>query len=306
MYRAVEESREANEHGQNDQTQPKRRKLHQAHLANDVSDSSRGQSTTIVSPDDSSHHAEQARVIIQSELEGNDGMNSERQSILRSALGLVNTLANGRTPNFDDGPLLEVPEGDGYEDMTQSLAPTPELLYMLLRGNISRDLTYSVDTDIKAGPEAASGTGHSIQWPDHISEKTLQKMAAAFFSGKAEGQLFYQYCVCIYVKGIYHAYQMPRIQRNPHIAQQALKSKRFYETMALRAVRNLNFLNTPSVPFIQALLSSVCITPSNPSIASFLVIDFGVGISDAIYGQREPSMASQLLRRSAAHCFKLP
>ena len=176
MSRAVEETRGVNEHDQNDQTQPKRRKLHQAHLANDVSDSSRGQSTTIVSPDDSSHHAEQARVIIQSELEGNDGMNSERQSILRSALGLVNTLANGRNPSFDDGPLLEVPEGDGYEDMTQSLAPTPELLYMLLRGNSPRELAYSIDingTQVRKPPAAlvivysgrtTSQKRHSRKW----------------------------------------------------------------------------------------------------------------------------------------------
>lgn len=49
----------------------------------------------VVTPDESTHHAEQARVIIQSELDGNERMNRERQAILKSALEFVNSMARG-------------------------------------------------------------------------------------------------------------------------------------------------------------------------------------------------------------------
>lgn len=97
------------------------------------------------SPDDSAHHAEKARVIIQSELEGNDCMNAERQSILKSALGFVNTLANGRTSLPDDEPSFDIPDED-CEESPQSLAPTPEMLYMILRGKGFQS-TFLMDTD---------------------------------------------------------------------------------------------------------------------------------------------------------------
>lgn len=129
MSRNVQGSRSTDN---NDQAPSKRRKIQHTHLVNAVSDSPRSQ-CTIPSPDDSAHHAEQARAIIQSELEGNDGMNVERQSILKAALGLINTLASGRTSNPDDKPSLEVPDED-CEEPPQSLAPSPELLYMMLRG----------------------------------------------------------------------------------------------------------------------------------------------------------------------------
>ncbi|KAJ6134903.1 transcriptional regulator family: Fungal Specific TF [Penicillium capsulatum] len=232
--RSIQGSRSTNE---NDQAQPKKRKIHHPQLSNDVAGSPRSQ-CTLPSPDDSAHHAEQARAIIQSELEGNDCINDDRQSILKSALSFVNTLATGRTSNSDENPSLDIPDEDCQEP-PKSLAPSPELLYMILRE-----------------PKTTNGTSQSIQWPDHISEKTLQKMASAFFSGQAQGQLFYQYCVCVYVKALSYTYQMTRVQRDPHILHQIFASKRSYEAMALGAMRNLNFLNPPSISLIQSMLSA--------------------------------------------------
>ncbi|KAJ5587208.1 transcriptional regulator family: Fungal Specific TF [Penicillium hispanicum] len=222
---------------ENGLSHPKRRKLDRASSVGHDIKSPRG-TCPIVQPDESSHHAEQARFIIQSELEGNDSINYERQSVLKSAFEFVNTLANGKASPATDSPPLEAPHG-GCSDITEPVPPSPELFYMLLRE-----------------PTAATGDCQKLQWPDHISEATLQKMASAFFSGNARGQLFYQYCICTYVKAIFYTYQIPRVLKNSHITEQLLRSKSFYETSALYALKKLSFVNGPSLPFLQAMLSA--------------------------------------------------
>jgi hypothetical protein len=81
------------------------------------------------------HHAEQARVVIQAELEGNERMDRERQSILKSALQFVDVMAQGRGASDKSSPSLEVCRED-YQDHVASIAPSPELFYMLLPGTI--------------------------------------------------------------------------------------------------------------------------------------------------------------------------
>jgi hypothetical protein len=72
------------------------------------------------------------------------------------------------------------------------------------------------------------------------------------------GQVFYQYCVCVYVKAIFHLFQKPKAYTDPRINAQFLKSKKLYETYAFRALKRLNFLSAPTLPFIQSLISAVC------------------------------------------------
>ena len=79
------------------------------------------------------HHAEQARAVIQGELNGNERMDRERQSILRSALQFVDVMAQGRGISDKSSPSLDVCGGD-LLDESASIAPSPELFYMLLPG----------------------------------------------------------------------------------------------------------------------------------------------------------------------------
>lgn len=88
-------------------------------------------------------------------------------------------------------------------------------------------------------------------------------MIAVLVDAESQGQIFYQYCVCIYVKAIFHLVQMPRIYKNSTINQQFLKSKRLYESYALHALKHVNFLGNPTLPFIQSLISAVCLEVSN-------------------------------------------
>lgn len=81
----------------------------------------------------STHHAEKARVVIQGELDGNEHMDRERKAILRSALQFVDVTGQRRTSITDKSSPLEVPQED-LQHVGPFIAPSPELLYMLLPG----------------------------------------------------------------------------------------------------------------------------------------------------------------------------
>ncbi|KAJ5794629.1 transcriptional regulator family: Fungal Specific TF [Penicillium paradoxum] len=216
----------------------KKRKLDQVSRGEHTSPSARDEcaigSTT--------HHAEQARVVIQGELDGNEHMDRERKSILRSALQFVDVMAQGKATNTDKFSPFEMP-CEYAQDIHSSITPSPELFYMLL-----------------PEPTAAVGRSSCIEWPDHISDKTLEKMASTVLgdddNDHEHGQIFYQYCICIYVKAIFHLFQKPRAYKDPRINAQFLKSKKLYERRTFRALESLNFLNPPNLPFIQSLISA--------------------------------------------------
>lgn len=113
----------------------------------------------------------------------------------------------------------------------------------------------------------------NIHWPDHISDKTLQNMVSEFLSGNLKGQKFYQYCICIYMRATFHTYNMPRLYRDPVMNEQFLKSKRLYAASALRALQNLNLLNSPSLSLIQSLISAVSFMGHINRVSPFDVLD---------------------------------
>lgn len=110
----------------------KKRKLNHASEQKGANNNSPRGSYGIISPADSSHYAERAKVIIQSELEGNDSLKDERQSVLRSALDLVNSMAQKPTM-VSEGMPLELPDVD-LPKSPEDISPNPELFYMLFQG----------------------------------------------------------------------------------------------------------------------------------------------------------------------------
>ncbi|OJI83003.1 hypothetical protein ASPTUDRAFT_123266 [Aspergillus tubingensis CBS 134.48] len=180
------------------------------------------------------YHAIQAKNIIQLELNDSRHVNRGRQSILRSALQLVNQIAESEAQHSDEiieefqpnDPALSIPD-----------APPRELLFMLLQGP----------------PESMC-----IQWPDHISRKTYEEMATALLRSepRLQGQLLHQYSICIYVKAIFHIYQVSRTVRSALLKTQLSQSRSTYIAATIRSIENLNILKQPDISSIQALLSS--------------------------------------------------
>ncbi|CEO59928.1 hypothetical protein PMG11_04578 [Penicillium brasilianum] len=248
----------------------------------------------VVTPDESAHHAEHARVIIQSELDGNERMNRERQAILRSALDFVNSMARGADSASDEASTFDEPRGV-CPDIPESIEPTPELLYMLLR-----DSTVTGEMS------------HNLHWPDHISDKTLQKMVSMFFSGDLKGQKFYQYCICIYVRAIFHTYGMPRLYNDLVMSEQFLKSKRLYAASALYALQKLNFLNAPSLPFIQSLISAAFLMQFLGNMSQAWVLSSyaarsiaALNYHDAQFRKGDPNFEEEEINSAVYWCFYL-
>jgi hypothetical protein len=114
------------------ENQSKKRRLEQVSTSKESSQSPLDSCCPIGS---TTHHAEQARAVIQGELEGNERMDRERQSILKSALQFVDLMAQGKGTSDNSSPSLDVCH-EKSQDETFSIKPSPELLYMLLPGNV--------------------------------------------------------------------------------------------------------------------------------------------------------------------------
>lgn len=84
-------------------------------------------------------------------------------------------------------------------------------------------------------------------------------MATALLQGDLEPheQLFHQYCICIYVKGIVHLNHVSRVSDNVAIKNQISESTAAYTAAALKNIENFNILSRPNLTTIQCLISSV-------------------------------------------------
>lgn len=226
--------------------------------------------------DCSNHHAIRARSVIQLELGDSRHTSQKQQTVLRAALQLVNQI--GRCEKKQPGENIgnETTDATTEESVTVPGAPPSELLLMLLHPN--------------AGP----------QWPDHISNKTLEKMAATLMKGDCQGQLFHQYCVCIYVKAIGHFYQLSRIITSPIVRVQLVQSRNAYIAATLRSMRQFNILASPSLQSIQSLVSSVSAEVNYHGLRLTRI-----GLVDAATGRCQTMLDFKLIRCSANSCTRL-
>ncbi|KAE8372264.1 hypothetical protein BDV26DRAFT_286095 [Aspergillus bertholletiae] len=146
-----------------------------------------------------------------------------------------------------------IPPGESARELfDMDIPPTPpaELLYMLL-----------------PEPVMSNGLHHQIRWPDHISDKAFERMMTSLLDGDCRGQLFYQYSICVYVKAMFHLYQLVRRSTNPAVKKQLQKSKKTYEAAALQALKHINIMSTPSLSLIQALISAALLMQHTTNIS---------------------------------------
>ncbi|THC94209.1 hypothetical protein EYZ11_006308 [Aspergillus tanneri] len=88
---------------------------------------------SITGPEDSIHHARNAKSIIQNLLSGSENIGRERQTILRTAMSHVDKMAKGVDSDLDKDLPSQTTGIDDLE-IAPPDAPPPELLYMLLQG----------------------------------------------------------------------------------------------------------------------------------------------------------------------------
>ncbi|OJZ84830.1 hypothetical protein ASPFODRAFT_62702 [Aspergillus luchuensis CBS 106.47] len=260
MYTEPNNTNESNK--SNKETSAERRTLN-AHTTRSES-APQGHAEWATASEDSSHRAKQAKVILQNELSIENDLIPDRRTILRSALDLVEKVANRKNLDLGGSSSLRMAETH-YEGVEVPDVPPPELLYMLLR----------------------------FQWPDHVTGKPLEKMAIQLLNGDAHGQLYHQLCICIYVKAVCHVDQLSRLSNNATLLNRLLGSKKVYESAAIRALKEIDICTTPSFTLIQSLISGVS-TRSGPSRFTYTYAS-GAGQINATNRQDGSMLGAQLV-----------
>ncbi|KAL4800761.1 hypothetical protein BDV19DRAFT_375440 [Aspergillus venezuelensis] len=183
--------------------------------------------------DDSNYHAIQAKSIIQLELDDSRFITIGRTSILRSALQLVSEIAEKER---HQSALFAEGEPPVEPDVTAPSPPPREMLFMLLRG-----------------PSETR-----VQWPDHISETTYERMATALLDDSLQPNdyRYHQYCVCVYVRATVHLYHLHQSTDNEVIKRHVAQSRAAYIAAALGSIQQFNILRRPDLSTIQCLISS--------------------------------------------------
>ncbi|KAJ5918386.1 transcriptional regulator family: Fungal Specific TF [Penicillium verhagenii] len=181
----------------------------------------------------SARHASEAREYIEHELQCNPALSKDRRAALEMAQKFVSQLSNPGIHRYETGAAEELEIGD-----TSPPTLTPELLYMMLPG--SDKMTNSQGT---------------IAWPDHISDRTLERMGLAIIERNESEQLLQLYRISVWVKAISCISKLA-----PLISSQPLKLhfrtlKKQYEAAAVEELNSVPLTATPSLTLLQALLS---------------------------------------------------
>ncbi|RAL10283.1 fungal specific transcription factor domain-containing protein [Aspergillus homomorphus CBS 101889] len=213
-------------------------KQRRANMQTEHDRSSRGDLNSPAGTDSSNYHAAQARSIIEVELDDCRHISHEQQSALKAALDLVSQIADTERlesdataeDRFSIDPDIAIPD-----------APPPELIFMLLPGKTALACFRAME---------------GYQWPDHISEESLERMATELLKEDCKGQVFHQYSVCVYVKAIFHSYNLARGVTSVTVKQQLFRSKSTYIAAAIHSIHKFDILAPPSLVSIQSLLSS--------------------------------------------------
>jgi hypothetical protein len=140
---------------------------------------------------------------------------------------------------------------------------TPELLYMMLPGKSIKRCNMIVLALIDLGTDKRTNSQGTYVWPDHITDKTLERMGLAIIE-RSEGEpVLHLYRISVWVKALSCISKMaPLISSAPlRVHFRALKKQ--YEAAANEELDSISLTAVPSLPLLQALLSGVSYTLSS-------------------------------------------
>ncbi|KAJ5692257.1 transcriptional regulator family: Fungal Specific TF [Penicillium macrosclerotiorum] len=115
---------------------------------------------------------------------------------------------------------------------------TPELLYMML-----------------PGPDKKTNSQGTYTWPDHISDKTLERMGLAIIESSESEQVLQFYRISVWVKAISCISKLAPLISSPHLKYHFKTLKKQYEAAAVEELNAIPITASPSLTLIQALLS---------------------------------------------------
>ncbi|CAG7554585.1 unnamed protein product [Fusarium equiseti] len=214
----------------------------------------------------------------------------DRGWVLESALSLVNKFS--KAVQHDAYASDELPDD---WDMTSCDEVPHELIFTILRVMLSADAQRTNRSTL--GEHGDANTATSYHWPDHISIPLLEQMCMAQIGNEARGQAVIQNKVCIFAKATVYFNRWSRCARTAPFTDALRKARQRYAIAGLGHLKQLNFVSSPTLGTVQALLSGVTLALSvgNTSqawnltaFASRLIVSFGYhSISEDVLSRPE-------------------
>lgn len=108
------------------------------------------------------------------------------------------------------------------------------------------------------GPDKKTNSQGTIVWPDHISDKTLERMGLAILENSENEQVLQLYRIVVWIKAISSISKLAPLISSQHLKVHFKTLKRQYEAAAMEELNSVPLTAPPSLTLLQALLSGVC------------------------------------------------
>ncbi|KAJ5120047.1 transcriptional regulator family: Fungal Specific TF [Penicillium atrosanguineum] len=181
----------------------------------------------------STRHASEAREYIESELQCNPALSHDRRTALETARKFVGQLSNPGLQRQEAGVIEDIDIDENWTPPTL----TPEFLHMML-----------------PGPDKKTNS-QTISWPDHISDRTLERMGLAIIERTENETILQLYRITVWVKAIcFISALAPMISSEP-LKVHFRRLKKQYEVSAIDELNSIPLTAPPSLVLLQALLS---------------------------------------------------
>jgi hypothetical protein len=189
-------------------------------------------------------------------------------------------------------------------DVEENLARpnlTPELLYMMLPGKCSFG---NMEPQILTvtGPDRKTNSQGTIVWPDHISDRTLERMGLAIMERSESEQVLQLYRISVWIKAFSCISKLAPLISSEHLKAHFKRLKKQYEAGAIEELNAVPLTASPSLPLLQALLSGVShysqsIVHSNANTI--------IETADAVFRQHVPLLDVHSTGIQGHYCLKL-
>lgn len=107
------------------------------------------------------------------------------------------------------------------------------------------------------GPDNKINSQGTLVWPDHISNKTLERMGLAIIERSENEQVLQLHRISVWVKAISCISKLAPLISSEPLKVHFRSLKKQYEAAALEELNSIAITATPSLPLLQALLSGV-------------------------------------------------
>lgn len=153
------------------------------------------------------------------------------------------------------------------------------------------------------GPDRKTNSQGTIVWPDHISDKTLERMGLAIMERSESEQVLQMYRISVWIKAFSCISKVAPLISSEHLKAHFRRLKKQYEAGAIEELNSIPLTAPPSLPLLQALLSGV--SAYSQSIGLLSNANTSAETIDAIFGQYVPLLDVHSSGIQGHYCLEL-